>query len=444
LNVALLTALRVVARADSDPTRTVLFESLAERHLLVRLARGLTGGALRGRLPAVWAVAAYGLLTARVCLSAPATPVWALALYENDRRQIERVRAWVGSGWIGAPRSGLALFAGAVRAIARALRARRAARYLRCVRRLCRRHDFLVSCRTTSALACAMAAASALRKPGLRAVLVSSDYNAEAVGLLHAARRAGLATVYVAHAPAHHLSPPLDFTLAVLDGEAALDVYRRKGPVRGRCVFKGVEGAERPLVPEALARDHPVIGLFLPKEVDWQVFRELVSQAREVLAPRRILVRWHPNAQERPAFGQLLDDASLVEGRAPVASLDVDARDCDWVIADRNSSVPLTALKAGVPVVVVPGLAVFPGEQTDLYGLVADGVVPAPCHSFAGTPPASLASFYGPGWRDRFRRYDGSYERSPDAVAREVRDAVLAAVAAAPREAPARARGATQ
>jgi hypothetical protein len=432
LNVSLLSALRVVARADSDPTRTVLFESLAARSPLVRLARRLTQGPLRGRLPSVLAIALYGTYTARVCLAAPhAAPVWALALFENDRRQIDRVREWVGADRVAYSPSGLHLAIAASRALPSALRGGRVLRYLRCVGRLCRRFGFLVSCRTASALACAMVAGGALRHPGPRAVLVSSDYNAEAVGLVHAGRRTGMATIYVAHAPTHHLSPPLHFTLAVLDGEAALDVYRRKGPVRARCVYKGVEGREAPLDPEALARPRPVIGLFLPKEVNWQAFRQLVTEARRTLAPARILVRWHPNAQDRPALRDVLDDASGVESRPAVASLDEDARDCDWVVADRNSSVPLTALKAGVPVLVVPGLAVFPGEQTDLYGLVADRVVPPPCASFAATPPESQVAFYRSGWRDRFRRHDGSYERPPEAVARDVREAVLEVAAGA-------------
>jgi hypothetical protein len=97
------------------------------------------------------------------------------------------------------------------------------------------------------------------------------------------------------------------------------------------------------------------------------------------------------------------------------------------VIADRNSSVPLAALKAGVPVVTVSGLAVFPGEQTDLYGLIHARVVPAPPPSLRDLRPEALAAFYDAGWADRFRRYDASYGRAPAEVAAEVGAAVRAA-----------------
>jgi hypothetical protein len=427
LKSSLLAAVRVVVRAESDPTRAVLFDSLASRSRAVRLAHWATQGALRGRLPAALAVAGYGFVTARVCLAAPQAPIWALPLFENDRRQIDRVAAWIGARRVGRSSSGLRLAALAGRVLGRALLGGWGLRYLRTVQRLCRRYGFLVSCRSATMLASAMVAADALRLSPVRAVLVSSDYNAEAVGLAHAARGSGLVTIYVAHAPTHHLSPALDFTLAILDGEAALSAYRRKGSIRARCLFKGVEGRERPLDPQALTRANPVIGIFLPKEVDWRVFREVVEHVQRAFTPKRVLVRWHPNALERPRLDRMLAGVTGIAACPAGAALDDDARRCDWVIADRNSSVPLSTLKAGVPAVLVQGLAVFPTEQTDLYGLVADGVVPPPCGSLIELEPRTLVRFYGAGWVERFRRHDAAYQCAAD-TQHVIRNAVLAAI----------------
>lgn len=420
MKAALLGALRVVARADSDPTRTVLFERLAARQPAVRLARGLTHGALRGSWLSALAVAGYGLYTARVCVRAPREPIWALPLFENDRREIDRIAGWLGGGRVG--RSGRAgLAAGAFGLLRRTVRGD-AWRYLRVVRRLCRRHEFLVACRAASALAAAMAAAGALRTAPVRAVLVSSDYNAEVVGLVHAAREAGRATIYVPHAPTQHLSPPLHFTLALLDGEAALAAYARKGPVRATCVFKGVAGEEAPLDLSGLARTSPTVGVFLPKEVEWEALRLCCEAIRRRFHPARLLLRCHPNAMEGPPPGLLSAGAEVCPARA---TLGEDARRCDWVVADENSSVPLGVLKAGVPAVVVAGLAVFPPGQRDLYGLAADRVVPSV--SLDALDLRALDGFFREGWADRFRRHDASYGRGAE-VRAAVRSAVLAAM----------------
>jgi hypothetical protein len=425
MKTSLLAALRVVARADSDPMRTVLFESLARRHARVRLVRWLTHRALRGRWPAALAVSAYAFLTARVCLVPPRTPVWALPLFENDRVQIERVAAWIGAARVGRSGGGWPRAVAATRLLARALRNGTAWRFVRTSRRLCRRHEFLASCRTASALACAMVANDTLPRSGAKAVFVSSDYNAEAVGLVSSARSAGRATIFVSHAPPHRLSPPLDFTLAVLDGEAQLAVYRAKGPVRARVVFKGVSGAERPLDVEAFSRSHPRIGVFLPKEVDGTALRRVVREAQDRFAPARVLVRWHPNALTRPPLDRVLEDVAGVEALPAGAPLDEDARVCHWVLADRNSSVALSVLKAGVPVAMISGLAVFPEEEADLYGLARDKIVPPACVSLHELVPADLARFYDGDWRERFRRHDGRYGQPAGSAEREVAQAVL-------------------
>jgi hypothetical protein len=424
MKTSLLAALRVVARADSDPMRTVLFESLARRRRSIRLVRWLTHRALRGRWPAALAVSGYAFLSARVCLVPPRTPVWALPLFENDRVQLERVAAGIGAARVGRSGEGWPSAFAAMRLLSRAIRNGTAWRFVRVSRRLCRRHEFLASCRTASTLACRMIAAETLPRSGVKAVLVSSDYNAEAVGLVSSARGAGRATIFVSHAPAHRLSPPLDFTLAILDGEAQLAAYRAKGPVRARAVFKGVIGTERPLDVEAFARSHPRIGVFLPKEVDGSVLRRVVREAQHRFAPARVLVRWHPNALTRPSLDRVLEDVTGVEALPTRAPLDEDARMCHWVLTDRNSSVALSVLKAGVPVATISGLAVFPEEEGDLYGLARDRVVPPACVSLHELVPADLARFYGGDWPERFRRHDGRYGQPAGSAEREIAQAV--------------------
>ncbi len=426
---SLLRSLRVVARADADPTRVLLFEALARRSAAVRVASWITHGPLlRGTVAASLTVATYGFVSALATVAVPphGRGLWALPLYPNDRRELATVGRWVGAGMVRWGKAGAAAFLSprAWRSVMDALPC--TPRYVRVVHRLCRRHEFLVACRTATALACAMLARASLRRHEIEAVMVGSDYNAEAVGLTWAARACGTPTIFVAHSPAHALSPPLTFTLAVLEGEASLDAYRDKGPVMARVAFKGIDGETRPLATRALARLRPTIGFFLPKEIVRSALEAYVRQVQEQFEPRRILLRWHPNTQGGRAHVRWTKH-EVIEACPPDSPLAEDARRCDWVVADLNSAVHLGVLKAGTPSVAVRGLAVFPAERDDQYGLVARRVVAYADH-LDKTSVAAAAAFYGGDWPQRIRRFDAAYGRTVDEVSSEIRAAILAAV----------------
>jgi hypothetical protein len=429
MDASLLRALRIVERADSGALRSLLFARVAGRSPSVRLARWVTHGPLfRGTRLSALLVSGFGAATSLRFLVAPAPgKIWALALYENERRQVRHVARCVGSERLAMAtvRAGL-LWSRPTRAVLRHLGGRGGVRFLRTVRRFSRRHDFLVACRLASALACALVSRVALSEADGLGVLVSSDYNAEAVGLGWAARRGRLPTLFVSHSHTHALSPPLDFSLAILEGEAALEAYARKGPVKARVVFRGVEGVAHPLDPGALARPNPAIGLFLPKETAWPVFTTLVQEARRTFGAKSLVIRWHPNMLERPRLERVLADLEGVSVCERGSSLEEDARRCDFVVADENSSVHLGVLKGGVPTVAIRGLAVFPEGQNDFYGFEAHRIVPPSLPSLAELRPEEVIRFYSAGWPERFRRYDASYLLPPGALDREVGAAVAA------------------
>jgi hypothetical protein len=433
VKASLLRALRVVAHADSDASRILLFDTMASRSRVIRMARWATHGPLRGTWPAAGVVGAYGFVSALISGAVPPARqggIWSLALYENERRQVDYVSACFGRRHFARARLSLrSLTSASFRRIFGLALAGGGLRFLRAVRRICRRHRFHVACRMSSALAGALVAKAALPRTGVRAVLVASDYNAEAVGLSWAARELGLPTVFVAHSHTHALSPPLDFSLAILDGEAALEAYRAKGPVKAAVVFKGIEGDTRPLRADGLARTNPVIGFFLPKEPVWPLVATLLADAKSGFAPARLLVRWHPNAMKEPQLSDVPGvDTDLVEACPRGSSVAEDARRCDWVIADENSNVHLAVLKAGVPTVPIVGLAVFPEERPDYYGFVAGGIVPPARLSLRDFRPESLVPFFAQGWPEQFRRYDAAYASNPEAGEAAVREAVGRAI----------------
>ncbi len=428
MNGRLLRVVRTVIRADSDPTRQVLFANLMESQPLVRLVYGLHKR-LRGTWASTALVSCYGL--AALLTIAPArnrsARVLVLAKHENARRQVARIVAMLGVGNCGRVRTGTkTLVSGAsLWGLALCLSRRRLVRTLRVVGAIDRRHGFLVSCRAAGAVAWygrAMAILST-HKPG--AVLVSSDSNPEEVGFSGAARALAIPRIFVSHAYPTPLSPPLDFTLSILEGEAALHARRRKGPVTGEVILAGIEGDSAALDPDRFRRERPCIGIFTPKAIAWPTLTKAIDDCREYFSARQIIIRWHPSMLQPPRLASLLSDYAGIVESPRTASLEEVTRQCDWVIADENSNVHLQVLKLGVPTVAVSGLGLYPKSHADQYGFAASRIVYPPVQSIRDVEPAALAAFFSGSWPTRFQEYDASYLRSQEAVAREVREAIL-------------------
>ncbi len=84
----------------------------------------------------------------------------------------------------------------------------------------------------------------ALRHYRPQAVVFSNDHNDDTRSLLLACRAEGIPTAYVQHASVSPNFPPLGFDLSLLEGQDALDKYRRCGPVAGRVALVGMPKAD--------------------------------------------------------------------------------------------------------------------------------------------------------------------------------------------------------
>jgi hypothetical protein len=432
VNTALLRILRIVVRADSDPARQALFGNLMRSRRAVRLVYGLHERLRRGRAAALL-VSGYGL-AAFLRVAPPRNrraQVVALAGHENAHYQVARIVSWIGAGdcdWVRAGLRALVRPAGLL-ASARLLSRRGAGATVRIVGALDRRHGFLVACRAAAAIAWYVRTRAMLgaRRPG--AVLVSSNSNPEEVAFAGAARALDIPQVFVSHASPTPYSPPLDFTLSILEGDAAVEAHRRKGAIRGGVLLAGIDGDSAPLDPRRFTRPAPVIGLFTPKAIAWPVLAEVIDDCRRHYRAKQIVIRWHPSMLETPRLAAVLGDRSDIVESARSASLVDDARRCDWVIADENSNVHLPVLKLGIPTIAVRRLGLYPASRADLYGFIAAGVVFAAPGRVRTVTPEAIEAFFSGCWAERFRRYDAAYLQPAAVVAGEVRRAVLSLMA---------------
>jgi len=406
--------------------RQVLFANLMQARRLVRIAYRL-----HARFAGTWAsavlISSYGLgYFLRITPPRASLSILGVAKHANARRQVDRVCGWVGlehshripigfnarATMTGVPRIVSAAFSGAM------------ARSFRVIRMLDRRYGFLVACRSAAAIAWYARTKGMLAEHRPGAVLVSSDSNPEEVGFTAAAAAVGVPRVFVSHAYPTPFSPPLNFNLSILEGEAAVRSRMRRGRIGGDIVLAGVDGESAPLDPARFDREEPVIGIFTPKAISWPALAAIIDDCRKVFHARRIVIRWHPSRLDQAPHLHELSDLSDIEESPMSAALADVARRCDWVIADENSNVHLPVLKLGIPTVVVKGLGLYPESRADMYGFAAARIVFPPVRSIGEIRASEFKAFFGGGWVDRFREYDASYLRPPSEIQAEVRRAI--------------------
>lgn len=425
----LLRVVRTVVRADSDPVRQALFANLMQAHLWVRLVYRLHER-LRNTPAGTLVIAGFGLLSF-LTIAAPrnrAARLFAVGQFENARRQIARVAGWIGDDDCSAIGTSVrAAFGSALPGrLFALLRGGAVRRVLRIARRVDRRHGLLVACRTVRAFAWYTATKAILERSTPAAVLVASDSNPEELGFVAAARALGIPQIFISHAYPTPFSPPLAFTLSILEGEAAVAARRRQGPISGEVLLAGIEGDSFPLDPSRFSRPAPVVGLFPPKAVAWPTLAAIIDDCRRHFGAREIIIRWHPSMLEPPRIDEWIPDRSgivIASSAVPVAEV---ARRCDWVVADENSNVHLPVLKLGIPTIAVRKLGLYPPSRADLYGFIANGIVFPPVDAVRDVRSEALIRFFTSAWVDRFRSYDASYLRPHEDVGGDVRAAIVA------------------
>ena len=424
----LLQAVRTVVRADSDPARQALFAHVVRSRRLVRLVLRV-----HDQFAGTWAsavlISGYGA-AAFFSVAPPSSRrarLLAVAGHENARRQIARVFGWVNASdcdWLRT-QPGVA-FGSALMQCAGLLRPRRLVRVLRIIRAIDRRHGFLVACRSAATLGWYARARTILAGTRGVVVLVSSDSNPEEEGVLAAARALGVPQVFVSHAYPTPFAPPLDFSLSILEGEAAVQARRRSGPIRGAVLLAGFEGPSAPFDVGRIERERPVVGIFPPKAFSWSALADIIGDCRTHFRARRIVIRWHPSMLEPSRLALVVPDLTGITVSSASASLAHVAGECDWVVAAENSNVHLPVLRLGLPTVAVKGLGLYPEHRADLYGFVANGVIFPPLPRLRDLDVVAFRRFFATGWDERFRQYDASYGQPADAAAPAVRHAIEA------------------
>lgn len=205
------------------------------------------------------------------------------------------------------------------------------------------------------------------------AIVVSNDHLPWFRALTMAARRLGIPTAYLQHAPVVDDFPPLISDLSLLDGQDALDKYRADGrPVAGRVVLVGMPKYDpfhgRINNGNQLERLGVPYGFFDTVEVVISVVRQL----RAAFPQLEITLRKHPR-DERPLSPELLPGVRFSDAHREPALDYLEAQDA---IVASDSGIHLEAVLLNVTSLYFSFTR--GGEPpTDHYGFLARGLVPA-------------------------------------------------------------------
>lgn len=425
MNTSLLGAIRTIIRADSGPLRRELFARLEQQRLGVRIVLRIHR-LLADSLLSTLLVSGYGL-TALTGLALPRYAgrlILGIAVHANARRKVGHFMSWVDrpSGVCLPSRGSLVALLSAIGAgFAFFFELRGLRRNLRFMSRINSRNSFLVSCRVAATLVSYVRARQVFLAGRVEALVVSSTSNPEEVAFAAAARALNVPSVFISHSYPTPESIPLDFSLSVLEGSAAVDAHRQNGPIRGGICLGSLSGPSAAMEPGRLLVREPVVGLFPPKIVDSVKLEEIVAECLDLLEARQVVIRWHPSTIDRPepeAVRRFPDRVSESTDRESVGEV---AAKCDWVIAGLDSNVHLDILRLGIPSIAVSGIRSIDGLRPDLYDFAKNGVVFPALDNLAALSIPEAVSFYSGDWHVRFRSYDASYMTPPSETVERVR-----------------------
>ncbi len=140
----------------------------------------------------------------------------------------------------------------------------------------------------------------AVLKP--KVIFFSNDHFPDTRALILAAKDLKIKTVYSQHASVSKLFPPLKFSLSLLDGKHAFDLYSSVGNVEGKCELTGM--SKFPVKSADIVQSEFIkrIGIAFNTLDDITLVNNLTKQLANEYPGRTIILRKHPRDQRTFEF----------------------------------------------------------------------------------------------------------------------------------------------
>ncbi len=404
----LLNAINTVKHIDTSLNRLRIFEDIAKKKLLIRLAFNIYKSVDHTPVASILLLL-YGL-KCFLSIKLPVQKNMALlcfASYPNEHAAINRIKSafstidndelFIARKYVFYPKNWLA----ALRYIFIIPRLYRFAR--KCTDKL----HFMPACRVFSTLAFYLRYKQIFAEIEAKGILIANHYSPECTALAAAALTKSIKIVYInhAHAPEKVVPialPPVDLALFTSDTVLKKLIAEEKRPINYNLI--GYHQKKERLKLDLVGNSKLTVGIFLTALTNKDRVRELVALWHKFIPSGRILIRPHPVELLKDNFSDLLKDFSMVEISAKT-SLSNDIAKCNLVICGNTSAV-IEILKGGCPVIYDGRLDQI---TYDYNGFVDKGLVLA-VDTINEQTLSKVSRFYNrPVWEKVMQCHDASY-----------------------------------
>jgi len=210
--------------------------------------------------------------------------------------------------------------------------------------------------------------ATCLQNVQCEKIILTNDHNLQPLALLYAARKARVKSYYIQHASVSEAFPKLLPDVALLEGQQAVDTYKKIGNLSRTTKLVGIARMDGLLNSKTITKNQDrVVGLCLKPYYSKELIENLIAKIQQSEAVGKIILRPHPGNSQ--AFYDFLEGFNVTISNAKTQRPHEFIRQLDVMISGESSILLEAALMKVKTLYIDDKVARF-----DLYGFVKNGI----------------------------------------------------------------------
>lgn len=209
---------------------------------------------------------------------------------------------------------------------------------------------------------------SYMQSSGCEKIVLTNDHNIKPLGLLLAAKSKRVTSYYIQHASVSEVFPKLLPDVALLEGQQAVDTYRKIGSLSKEQQLVGIARMDGLLgYKKRCETEHISVGICLKPYYSEALLNELIAVVKKSKAVSRVILRPHPGNSEK--FYKFLESFDVEISNARQERPHEFIKNIDVMISGESSIILEAALMKVKTIYIDDGVAQF-----DLYGFIKNGI----------------------------------------------------------------------
>lgn len=211
-------------------------------------------------------------------------------------------------------------------------------------------------------------------------IVLTNDHNIKPLGLLLAAKNTAVKSYYIQHASVSEVFPKLLPDVALLEGQQAVDTYKKIGSLAKVQQLVGIARMDGLLAYKKECKTENLsVGICLKPYYSEALLNELITVVKNSKAVSRIVLRPHPGNSEK--FYKFLESFDVEISNARKERPHEFIKNIDVMVSGESSIILEAALMKVKTIYIDDAVA-----QYDLYGFIKNGIT---------TPVSSIQDIAG-------------------------------------------------